>query len=140
REERVLGEREVGDDRLGEEVGLAQALQLLHALEQEKELRGQRVAPHVAVELREEGIGLRVLEDHLGAEPLGEALGEAGLAAADGAFDDDVAVLHRKSRAGPFPGITASGHTSRSGSITNRRSWARGCGTFNPASSMTRSP
>src|SRR6185503_17267002 len=121
REERVLGEREVGDDRLGEEVGLAQALQLLHALEQEKELRGQRVAPHVAVELREEGIGLRVLEDHLGAEPLGEALGEAGLAAADGAFDDDVAVLHlgwipafagmTNWLAGPFPGITALGHT-----------------------------
>ncbi|HLO22446.1 MAG TPA: methylmalonyl-CoA mutase family protein, partial [Methyloceanibacter sp.] len=49
-EQRILREREVHDHRLLEEVALAQSLELLHTLEQEEELRGKRVAPHVPVE------------------------------------------------------------------------------------------
>jgi len=40
REERILGEREVGDGGLLEEIGLAQRLELADTLEKEEELGG----------------------------------------------------------------------------------------------------
>ena len=48
REQRILVEQEIGDRRAPEHVELADAAQLVDALEQERELRRQRVARHVA--------------------------------------------------------------------------------------------
>ena len=140
-EQRVLCEREVGDDGLLEQVGLLQRLELRHPLEQEEELRRQRMAAHVTVKKRQERIGRRILEEGSGIEALRQALGEARLAAADRAFDNDVAMLHGTSPlARPRPGMTASGQTSSKGRSTKARSCARGCGTCSPGSSITRSP
>ena len=68
REQRVLVEQEIADGRAAEHVELADAAQLVDALEQERELRRQREARHVVVEAREERIVLRPLEQHLAAE------------------------------------------------------------------------
>src|SRR5688572_8122740 len=144
REERILGKRKVGDRGLLEEVGLAERLELADALEEEEELRGQRVAPHVAIELRQERVGLGILEEERRSEPLAELLREARLAAPDGALDDEVAMLHASraasSRAVPRLPSFASGQISASGWRTKARSWARGCGTVSPGSSTARSP
>ena len=67
REQRVLVEQEVRDRRLAEHVHLREAAQLVDALEQERELRGQRETLHVVVEARQERVVLRLLEQHVGA-------------------------------------------------------------------------
>ena len=64
REQRVLVEQEIGHRRLPEHVELRELAQLVDALEQERELRGQREARHVVVEARQERIVLRLLEQH----------------------------------------------------------------------------
>src|SRR4029079_2679327 len=52
REQRVLVEQEVGDRRAAEQVRLRQRPDLVDALEEEVELRRQRIARHVPIELR----------------------------------------------------------------------------------------
>src|SRR5204862_7345237 len=131
---RVLREREVCDGGLLEEVGLPERFELARALEEEEELRRQRVARHIPVEQGQEWIRVRLLEQQRRSHARGQALREGGLAGTDRSLDDDVAMLHalsfprRANRADalPFPGITASGQISRSGSSTNARSCARG--------------
>lgn len=91
REQRILREHEVGDDRLREQPRLRERLHLLDALEQERELRLQGVARHVVVEALEEGIVLRSLEQQLRAESFCEAPRQRRLADADRPFDRDVA-------------------------------------------------
>src|SRR5690606_22878199 len=90
REKRVLVEQEVADDGAAEHVRLRERLQHARALEEEEELRGERVARHVLVEAGEEGILLRLLEDEVAAEAGGEAPGEARLPRPDGPLDHDV--------------------------------------------------
>jgi hypothetical protein len=65
----------------------------LRPLEQEEELRGQGAGLRVAVETFEEGILRILLENQLRFERGREAFRQAGLAHADGTFDDDV-TLH----------------------------------------------
>src|SRR5690606_15877565 len=91
REERILLEQEVADHRLAEEIPLGELAQLLDALEQEEELRGQRMPPALAVVALEEGIGGRVLEHRARAVGVDEPARERRLAGADRALDDDVA-------------------------------------------------
>ena len=91
REQRILVEQEVGDRRPAKHVELRKPAQLVDALEQERELRGQREARHVVVEAREKRIVVGLLEQLVGVQPLRELAREARLAGADRAFDDDVA-------------------------------------------------
>jgi hypothetical protein len=76
-----------------EQIQLRQPAQLVGALEQERELRGQREARHVVVEARQERIVLRLLEQHFRVEAGGQLAREARLAGADGSLDDNVAAL-----------------------------------------------
>ncbi len=57
REQGVFFEKEIRDSGLGEHVALAQFAYLLGALEEEKQLRLQRVSLRVLIETRQEGIG-----------------------------------------------------------------------------------
>ena len=92
REQRVLVQKEVADQRLREQVALGEVAQLVDPLEQEEELRRQRVAPAVPVEALEEGVLRGLLQHRRAAEALGDATGQRGLAGADRPLDDDVAV------------------------------------------------
>ena len=99
REQRILVEQEIRDRGLAEQIELRQPAQLVDPLEQERELRGQREARHVVVESRQEWIVLRLLEQHLRVEMLGQLPREARLACADGTLDDDVVAaleVHRR--------------------------------------------
>ena len=161
-EQRVLVEQEVADGRAAEHVELADAAQLVDALEQEVELRGQRVARHVLVEAREERVVLGALEQRVAGQARGELPREARLARADRPLDDDVAALleihasgrlvdcgwvrvrrcagrarRRGSAAQPAPGNRRRrADRSTSGRSTKARSCIRGCGTVRPGSRM----
>jgi hypothetical protein len=74
---------------------LTDVLELARALEQEEELRLQRRGARIAIETLQERILSRLLQDQLAAETVREAAREAGLADADRAFDDDVAMRGR---------------------------------------------
>ena len=69
----------------------AEPAQLVDALEQERQLRGQREARHVVVEAREKRVVVGLLEQLVGMQPVRELAREARLAGADRTFDDDVA-------------------------------------------------
>ena len=103
REQRVLVEQEIADRQAAEHVELADPGQLVRALEQERELGREGEAGHVAVEALEERILLGALEELLAVDVAREHAGEARLAGADRAFDDDVTAtleVHRDCRAG----------------------------------------
>src|SRR5260370_357431 len=105
-------------DALDEEVEVVRHVDEVQALAVHDERRRQGVAAHVAVELREEGIGRGVLEERRRPHLLRELAREARLAAADRTLDHDIAIFHEgttSAAARPLPGITASGHTSSSG-------------------------
>ncbi len=103
REQRVLVEQEVADRRAAEHVELAHSPQLVHALEQERELGRKREASHVLVEALEERIVLGPLEQFLAVDSMRELPGKAGLAGADRPFDDDVAAFGEVHRPIPAP-------------------------------------
>ena len=92
REDLVLVEQVVADRRLAEEVGLPQRRLLAVAVEQVEELRLQRRAGTVGVEVGEERI-LGFFEHDRRVEARAEPLGQRGLARADRPFDRDVAEL-----------------------------------------------
>ena len=92
REDLVLVEQVVGDRDLAEEVRLPQRRLLTMAVEQIEELRLQRRAGTVGVEVGEKRI-LGVFEDERRVEPRAEPLCQRGLAGADRSFDRDVAEL-----------------------------------------------
>ncbi len=92
REDLVLVEQIVGDRRLAEEVGLPQRGLLAMAIEQIEELRLQRRAGTIGVEVGEKRI-VGFFEDERGVESRAEPLGECGFAGADRTFDRDVAEL-----------------------------------------------
>src|SRR5690606_1422601 len=62
-----------------------------HALEQEEELRGQRVLSRRMVEPREERVLRRHFQHRLALQRPGQAAGQRGLAHADRSLDDDIA-------------------------------------------------
>ena len=95
REERVLVEQEIRHRRAREEVRLRERLELPRALEEEEELRRQRVARHVLVELAEERVLRRLLEQQFRAHSRAQPPGERGLARADRPLDDVAQPLHR---------------------------------------------
>ncbi|MNC86412.1 hypothetical protein D3C83_20690 [compost metagenome] len=99
REQRVLLDHEVGNGDSGKQIGLRQRAQLRCALEQEIELRRQRVARAVLVEAGQKRVGIRVLQKRLSARALAHHARQARLARADRALDDDVAVLVGQLRA-----------------------------------------
>ena len=66
---------------------------LVDALEQKRELCGQRVARDVGVEALEERVLLGSLEELLAADVLREHAREACLAGADRSLDDDIAAF-----------------------------------------------
>src|SRR4029077_13577316 len=72
--------------------GLAQAGLLAVAVEEVEELRLERAAGAVGVEVGEER-GLHFLQHDRGVEPRAEALRHSGFARADRSFDRDVAEL-----------------------------------------------
>src|ERR1051326_2149773 len=86
REDLRLRERIVGEDQLGEEIALRDVALLIEPREQEKQLRPERGAAFVFVEVVEERIA-RVFEDFRAAETLGEQVRERGFAYADRTFD-----------------------------------------------------
>ncbi len=100
REKRVLGEHEVADDRLREHARLGDGAELALALEQEEELGLERVARAVVVEAGEERVLARLLEQQLGADPLGEQARKRRLAGADRPLDGDVAETLERPGAG----------------------------------------
>ena len=71
--------------------GCVERLEHAGALEQEKELRRQRVARHVVVEAREERVLRGLLEQQSAPRRAAEAAREAGLAGADRALHHQVA-------------------------------------------------
>ena len=71
----------------GKQVELCEFAHLLHPLEQEGELGLQRIPRDVAIKALQEGIGLGLLEQELGAEVNGEPARQRGLADADWSFD-----------------------------------------------------
>src|SRR6185437_14372138 len=89
REQPVLVQQVVGDAHRLEQIVLTDIFELARALEQEEQLRLQRRRARVAVEALEERILVGLLQDQLAAEAAREPTGEAGLAYADRAFDDD---------------------------------------------------
>ena len=97
REDLVLVEDVVADHRLAEQVGLAQRGLLTMAVEQIEELRLQRRAGPVGVEVGEKRI-LLFLEHDGGVESCAQPFGERRLARADRSFNRDVAEVH----AGPM--------------------------------------
>src|SRR5690606_26390257 len=144
-----------------EKVRLAQFLELAGAVEQEKELRGQRRRTRALVEAFEKRVLLGMLEHDLPVEALGEPDRETRLADADRAFDDDetgrvagrgcclfphapapmrsipgfVRLTASSSLATlPRPGTLRYGAISASGNNTKFRSAAPGCGSVSPAS------
>ena len=92
REDLVLVEEVVADRDLAEEIGLTQRDLLAMAVEQIEELRLQRGAGTVGVEIGEKRI-LGFFEDDRRVEPRAEPFGQRGLARADGPFDRDVTEL-----------------------------------------------
>ena len=102
-EQPILLDHEVADPHRREEIALADAFELAHALEQERELGRERVRPRVLVEAREERIVPGRLQQRRASEAPGEPLREGGLAHPDRPLDHDVAEVscgHRPSRAG----------------------------------------
>ena len=69
-EQRILVEQEIRHHAAGEQVVLRQVAQLVHALEQKRQLGRQRVALHVLIEARQERIVLRLLQQGGGTEAL----------------------------------------------------------------------
>jgi len=96
REQRILVEQEIAGDGLGEQVALPEIAQLIDTLEQEEELRGQRIPPAIPVEALEEGVAAGLLEHQLRAEALGELARQRGLADTDRPLDDDVAIAFER--------------------------------------------
>src|SRR5262249_60819320 len=86
REDLVLVEHVVADGRLTEQVRLAERGLLAVPAQQEEELRLQRGARPIRVEVGEERI-LGFLEDDAGVEARAESLRKRGLARADRSFD-----------------------------------------------------
>ena len=93
REQPILLHHEIADPHHCEHVGLAQILELTHALEQEEELGRERTHLGAFVEAREERILLRRFEQRLPAQTRGQPFGKGGLAHTDRAFDHDVAEI-----------------------------------------------
>ena len=73
----------------GEEIIGGQGLKLLRPLKQKMQLRGQRMAALVLVEAFQKGVLFGLFQQQGITQGLPEALGEAGLAHADGAFHRD---------------------------------------------------
>src|SRR5436189_5304154 len=96
REQRVLLEKKIANGEPGEEIHLRELPQLPNPLEKEEQLRRQRESGHVLVEARQERILLRTLQDQGRVQPAGQTLGEARLADADRAFDDDVVIFRER--------------------------------------------
>jgi len=156
REQRVLVEQEVTHRERREQAGLSEAAQLLDALEQKAQLGRQRVAPHVFVEQRQEGVVAGGLEQQFATPGLGQPPRERGLAGADRPLDHHMAVARHahpgitsrfcpttpgsRSRSGPWPGMARSGASWLSGSSTKARPCMRGCGTVSVGVSMRWSP
>src|SRR5690606_17301826 len=90
-EQTVLVDQEIGDPDRREHVGLADLLDLLRTLQQEKELSRQRRVATIAVGALEERILVGTLEDQLARKALRETLREARLTDPDRPFDDDEA-------------------------------------------------
>ena len=97
REDLVAVEDVVADRRLLEQVGLPQAGQLAMAVEQVEQLRLQRRAGPLGVEVGEERI-LGVFEDRRAVDSAGQPLGQPRLADADRAFDGEIAKRHVRRR------------------------------------------
>jgi hypothetical protein len=93
REQGILLDHEIGDRDPGEQVELRQRAHLRRALEQEKELGRQRMARAILVEAGQERVGVGIFQQRQAAGALAQHARERGLAGADRAFDDDVAVL-----------------------------------------------
>ena len=109
REDLVLVEQVVADRDLAEEIGLPERRLLAVAVEQIEELRLQRGAGPIGVEVGEKRI-LGFLEHEGRVEARAEPFGQRGFARADRTFDRDVAEL----QGGPM--------------ISSRRRAARCCG------------
>ena len=90
---------------------LAQPRQLAVAAQQEEQLRLERRAGFVLVEIGEKRV-LAVLEDGGGVDADREALGQRRLAHADGPFDSQVPVIHG---AGSIPTASRAWQGSRAG-------------------------
>src|SRR5690606_30243911 len=85
-EQSILGNEKVCDSGRCEQIALAPVLQLLCALEQEKQLRRQRDLARIAVEALEKRILVGLFEHDLMAEGFRQAPRQRGLADADRAF------------------------------------------------------
>ena len=90
--------------------GWASGSSMPRALEQEEELRRQRVARHVVVEAREERVLVGLLEHQVGAEARGQAAREAGLAGADRPLDHEVARIYPRKMKYTAPMMQSAAH------------------------------
>src|SRR5882724_5695757 len=98
REKGVLLEQEIAHRDPAEQVQLREIAQLSDPLEEEEQLRRQGEPGPVLVETRQKRVLLGMLEHEIRLQAGGEAPGEAGLADAYRAVDDDVVILGKRHR------------------------------------------
>ena len=67
------------------------------AARQEEKLGGQAIIGNIAVKLHEKRIVIRILRQQQRAEMLCQAAAQSGLAATDGAFDNNITRIHSNS-------------------------------------------
>src|SRR5687768_5423512 len=137
-EERILVEQEVGHCRFAEHINLRQALKLVSALEQKKQLCWQRIARDIIVESSEEWVFVGFLEQEFAIQLTRDAPRQTRFAYAYRAFHHDVAIFFQfhlffsrstccpsqvasNSAIAPSPGMRKSGAISNSGCNTNAR-------------------
>src|SRR3569832_1610850 len=106
REEAILLQQEVADQAAAEHIALPQMLQLLHALQQKRQLGRQRGLARVLIKALEKGIVLSTLQQQFTAEGRSEPTRKTGLADAYRSLDDDVAgrvLIHSAACCGFYP-------------------------------------
>ena len=78
---------------MGKQVALLQILHLRAALKQEEQLGGERVALGVLIKAWQKRVFSGIFDQQFRLQVRGNALGQAGFADADGAFNGDVTVF-----------------------------------------------
>ncbi len=91
REQRILLDKEIGHPGFGENVALAQVVDFLRALKQEKELGGERSVALVAIETFEERVLVSLLQQHGVAKGCRQAARQGGFTNADRPLNGNVA-------------------------------------------------
>ena len=94
RENPVLLKHIVAHDSFVKEIGLRSLLQLLVPIHEKEHLGLEGVPPGIFVEILEERVSLRLLEDQLGVETLGQKFRQACFSDSDDALDRNVPPRH----------------------------------------------